>query len=531
MPEENQSAVAPMPAASHPDAGQLPALRGEGLTKRYSGVTVVDQVDIAARPGVIRAVIGENGAGKSTLMKMLTGDIRPDAGTLFQAERPVVFHNPRQANLQGIAMVHQELQLMPLLSVIDNLMLVNPPDAFGIRRRSRAEREYVQHQLARVGLHLDPSIPVSTLSVAQAQLLEIAKALALNARVIIFDEPTSALPLHEVERLLSLIEGLRAEGHAILYISHHLPEVTRLADVITVMRDTRVVGEFRRGEFTEPELIRLMVAREVGQRAEGRLPFRAEVVLAATQVATAAVQGVTFDLHQGEILGFAGLMGSGMQAAASGLAGAVRLTQGALTLNGRTVRFRDPHEAVGHGVVMVPEDRKRDGIVPDGSVTDNFHLGRMGQFTQRGVLQRRKMKAAALQLVQRFGVHLNDLQQPVKTLSGGNQQKVIVGRCVEGSPQVLILCEPTRGVDVAAKAEIHQHILELAAAGASIIVVSSELEEVLALSHRVAVFSDGEMVGILDGPEATPVAVMSLATPKRKSSSGENGNVLNGNPI
>ncbi|MFM7173149.1 MAG: ATP-binding cassette domain-containing protein, partial [Caldilinea sp.] len=282
----------------------------------------MDQVDISARPGVIRAVIGENGAGKSTLMKMLTGDIRPDAGTLFQAERPVVFHNPRQANLQGIAMVHQELQLMPLLSVIDNLMLVNPPDAFGIRRRSRAEREYVQHQLARVGLHLDPSIPVSTLSVAQAQLLEIAKALALNARVIIFDEPTSALPLHEVERLLSLIEGLRAEGHAILYISHHLPEVTRLADVITVMRDTRVVGEFRRGEFTEPELIRLMVAREVGQRAEGRLPFRAEVVLAATQVATAAVQGVTFDLHQGEILGFAGLMGSGMQAAASGLAGA-----------------------------------------------------------------------------------------------------------------------------------------------------------------------------------------------------------------
>ena len=291
-----------------------------------------------------------------------------------------------------------------------------------------------------------------------------------------------------------------------------------------------MVGEYRRGEATEADLIQLMVARQVGLRSNARSPFQDEVVLVADQVATHAVRGVTFTLHRGEILGFAGLMGSGMQAAAAGLAGDTRLTQGSLTLGGKTVRFKNPYAAVQLGVVIVPEDRKRDGIVPDGSVADNFHLGRMGRFARWGVLDRRRMRATASDLVQQFEIHLNSLQQPIKTLSGGNQQKVIVGRCVETSPQVLILCEPTRGVDVAAKDEIHQHILKLAAAGTSIIVVSSELEEVLALSHRVAVFSEGEMVGILDGPEATPVAVMSLATPKRNTTNGDNGNAHNGNP-
>ncbi len=510
------------------DPGLVPALRGQGLTKRYSGVTVVDQVDIDARAGMIRAVIGENGAGKSTLMKMLTGDVIPDGGTIYQAGQPVAFRNPRQANLHGIAMVHQELQLMPLLSVADNLMLVNPPETLKIRRRTRAEQGYVRQQLGRVGLRVDPATPVSTLSVAQAQLLEIAKALALNAKVIIFDEPTSALPLHEVERLLALIEGLRAEGHAILYISHHLPEVLRLADVITVMRDTCVVGEFRRGEATEADLIQLMVARQVGTRSTGRTPYRDEVVFAADQVATKSVQGVSFTLHRGEILGFAGLMGSGMQAAASALVGDSSLSGGFLTLAGKPVRFKNPYAAVRHGVVIVPEDRKRDGIVPDGSVADNCHLGRMGRFGRWGVLDRRRMQTAALEIVRRFDIRLKSLQQPIKTLSGGNQQKVIVGRCVQTSPEVLILCEPTRGVDVAAKDDIHQHILRLAASGTSIIVVSSELDEVLALSHRVVVFSEGRMAGILDGMEATPVAVMSLATPKRNQTNGENGYVHHG---
>lgn len=525
MPEPALSNVSPnMPPVGALSTADPPALHALGLTKRYSGVTVVDQVAIEARAGAIRAVIGENGAGKSTLMKMLTGDVRPDGGAVYRAGRPVVFQNPRQANLHGVAMVHQELQLMPLLSVADNLMLVNPPDAPKARRRSAAERAYVRQQLARVGLRIDPATPVARLSVAQAQLLEVAKALALNANVIIFDEPTSALPLHEVERLLTLIESLRAAGHAILYISHHLSEIMRLADFITVMRDAQVVGEFRRGEATQAELIRLMVARDVGLRRAVRTPVQEQVVFAADQMATEAVRGVTFELRRGEILGFAGLLGSGMQAAATGLAGEARLTQGSLSLNGQPVRFKSPHAAVQRGVVMVPEDRKRDGIIPDASVADNCHVGRMGQFTRWGVLNRQRMRMAAQGLVRRFDIHLNSLQQPVKTLSGGNQQKVIVGRCVQTSPEVLILCEPTRGVDVAAKDEIHQHILQLAAAGTSIIVVSSELEEVLALSHRVAVFSEGEMVGILDGPEATPVTVMSLATPKRNGSNGGNGN-------
>jgi ABC-type sugar transport system ATPase subunit len=504
-----------------------PTLQSIGLTKQYSGVTVVNNVNIQVNQGMIRAVVGENGAGKSTLMKMLTGDVKPDAGTIHIDGKTVQFDNPREANLQGVAMVHQELQLIPTLSVLDNLMLVNPIDAAGIRRHSQREIDYTLQQLKKVGLNINPKTLVSLLSVAQAQLLEIAKALALNAKILIFDEPTSALPLHEVESLLLLVESLRKKGHAILYISHHLAEVLRLADAITVMRDGKVVGEFQRGEATEDDLIRLMVMRPVAYYTNAKPPIGQEIVFSADKLATEAVRGVSFELRRGEILGFAGLMGSGMQQAALALCGEAKIKSGSLELNGQKVKFRSPYDAVCAGVVIVPEDRKLDGIIPDASIDDNFHVGRLSQFISRGALNRRKMQQVSLELVQRFGVQLRALQQPIKTLSGGNQQKVVVGRCVQESPQVLILCEPTRGIDVAAKDDIHRHILKLASAGTSIILVTSELEEVLALSHRIAVFSEGEMVGILDEDQATPVNVMTLATPKRINSDGGGDNYAN----
>lgn len=508
-----------------------PLLQAMGLTKRYSGVTVVKGVDIAVQAGSIRAVIGENGAGKSTLMKMLTGDVRPDGGQILLDGQAVQFNTPREANLQGIAMVHQELQLIPTLSVLDNLMLVNPPEAAHIRRRGRQEVEFTERQLAKVGLNINPKMAVSSLSVAQSQLLEIAKALTLNARVLIFDEPTSALPLHEVEQLLQLVESLRAKGHAILYISHHLSEVLRLADDITVLRDGNLVGEFRRGEAFEADLIELMVMRPVSQYTNARPPIKPEVVLRADQLETKDVRDITFELRRGEILGFSGLMGSGMQRAALALYGNVPLKSGSLWMNGRKTRFKSPVDAVRAGLVLVPEDRKLDGIIPDGSVNDNFHLGRMDQFLSLGLLNRRRMRQASKGLVSRFGVSLHSLQQPIKTLSGGNQQKVVVGRCVQNNPQVLILCEPTRGIDVAAKDDIHRHILKLAASGASIILVSSEMDEVLALSHRVAVFSEGVMVGILTEGEANRVNVMSLATPKRNGrNNGGNNHAKTGSP-
>lgn len=515
----------PEPSASHRYVP--PLLQATGLSKQYSGVAVVKNVDIDVNEGTIRAVIGENGAGKSTLMKMLTGDVKPNAGQIRLGGQEMQFKTPREANLQGVAMVHQELQLIPMLSVLDNLMLVNPPEAASIRRHSRQEVEFTQQQLAKVGLHIHPKALVSSLSVAQAQLLEIAKALTLNAKLLIFDEPTSALPLHEVERLLLLVESLREKGHAILYISHHLSEVLRLADDITVLRDGSTVGEFKRGEATKPDLIELMVMRPVSQYTNAKPLIKADVVLKADQLETKDVRNVSFELRRGEILGFSGLMGSGMQRAALALCGDVPLKAGSMWMNGQKIDFKSPVDAVRAGIVIVPEDRKLDGILPDGSVNDNLHLGRMKQFMSLGLLNRRRMRQASEELVGRFGVHLQSLQQPIKTLSGGNQQKVVVGRCVQNSPQVLLLCEPTRGIDVAAKDDIHRHILKLAAAGASIILVSSEMDEVLALSHRVAVFSEGAMVDILDGDEASPVNVMSLATPKRNGTYNGGNNDAN----
>lgn len=502
-----------------------PILRTVGLTKQYSGITVVDSVNIEVVRGTIRGIIGENGAGKSTLVKMLAGDVTPSAGAIYLNEQPVVFDSPRAANLSGIAMVHQELQLVPMLSIIDNLMLVNPPDARRIRRRTRNEIDYVASQLARVGLKVSPKLPVTALTVAQAQLLEIAKALALNAKVLIFDEPTSALPPKEADHLLQLIEGLRTEGHAIIYISHHLAEVRQLADYITVMRDARAVGDVGRDEATEADLIRLMVDRPVSAYATNEIPIGQEVVFEADRVATDAVRDVSFTLRKGEILGFAGLMGSGMQEAASVLCGDVQVKSGSLFVRGERVVFKNPYDATRVGVVIIPEDRKLDGIVPDASLDDNFHIGRMQRFVSHGLLQRRVMLSASRKLAMQYGVHYHSLTQPIKSLSGGNQQKIIVGRCVQTHPDVLILCEPTRGIDVGAKGEIHEHILKLAAAGTAIILVSSELEEILALSHRVSVFCEGAMVGILDRQQANPISVMSLATPKSKVSNERNNHV------
>lgn len=485
------------------------------LVKTYGRVTVVRGVGLTLAPGEIRAVIGENGAGKSTLMKMIAGIVPPSAGAITLNGAPLTMASPRDATDAGIAIVHQELQLVPALNLADNVMLVRPP-GLTARRGSRAEYQFVQTLFDRVGLKRRPTDKAASLSAAEAQLLEVAKALALNAQFIIFDEPTSALPPAEVDRLLSLIEGLREDGIGILYISHHLTEIMRIADTITVLRDGREVGNLKKSETSLDEMIQRMVDRPVSLYASALKPHSDDVAIRVRDLATASVRDLSFDVHRGEIFGFAGLIGSGMHDAAMALVGAERAITGTVEIEGRTVRLSSPHEAARAGIVLVPEERKEQAIVPDLSVHQNLHVGRHDRFSRFGLVDLRALAAKTRSLIQEFNVRLASPHQAISTLSGGNQQKTIVARCVQSDPKLLIVGEPTRGVDIGAKDEIHQRIIDLAAAGTTIIVVSSELDEVLALSHRVAVFSERRMVGVLDKAEATPTCVMELATPKSR---------------
>lgn len=496
------------------------AIEGRGLSKAYNGVTVVRGIDIAVQPGRIRAVIGENGAGKSTLMKMLTGIVSPTEGQIYLHGKEVRFNRPRDAMDAGIGIVHQELQIVPMLSVADNIMLVGGPVAPKTYRGAPAEKAFVQGLLDRVGLNVRPGTLAARLSAAEGQLLEIAKTLALDSKVIVFDEPTSALPPNDVERLLSLVEKLRAEGHAILYISHHLSEIKRIADDITVLRDGGLVGHYLCADLETEDMIQLMVDRPVSLYG-AMLPTPTDTpVLAVQDLQTDNVAGLSFTLNKGEIIGFAGLIGSGMHDAAQALVGGDRLRGGAITVNGKPARIVNPASAAEYGIVIVPEERKVQGILPSHSVQENFHIGRHRSFSRGGLLSSRAMKDKARALVSDFKVRLASLSQPISTLSGGNQQKVVVARCVQSNPDVLILAEPTRGVDVGAKDDIHQLVLDLAAAGTAVVVVSSELDEVLALSHKVAVFSEGRMQGILSHADASPTEVMKLATPKTSKDTG-----------
>jgi ribose transport system ATP-binding protein len=484
-------------------------------------VTVVRDIDIAVEPGRIRAVIGENGAGKSTLMKMLTGIVQPSRGEILVDGNPVQLPTPRSAMDAGIGIVHQELQIVPMLSVADNLMLVGADSAPSTYRGSPAEGAYVRKQLERVGLDVSPRTLAARLSAAEAQLLEIAKALALDSKVLIFDEPTSALPPNDVERLLCLVEELRAEGHAILYISHHLNEIKRIADDVTVLRDGKLVGHYLCADLGTEDMIHLMVDRPVSLYGN-MLPKPTETpVLEVRNLSSAHVTKVDFTLNKGEIIGFAGLIGSGMHDAAQALVGGQKQLSGSIRVNGKAVRINSPAQAAAAGIVIVPEERKVQAILPDMSVQENFHIGRHGLFRKGALLSPASMKKRAEDLVRQFKVRLAGLAQPISTLSGGNQQKVVVARCVQSNPDVLILSEPTRGVDVGAKDDIHQLVLDLAESGKSVIVISSEMDEVLALSHRVAVFSGGEMVGILHHADADPKTVMKLATPKTKDASDD----------
>jgi ABC-type sugar transport system ATPase subunit len=477
-------------------------LHADGVSKAFGPNRVLDNVTFGVRAGCVHAVVGENGAGKSTLMNILSGGLRPDAGILRLGGRPATLHGPRDAMRRGIAIVHQELSLFPDRSVAENIFSGREPvGPLGFVRSARL-REDAGSVLARLGADLDPQARVGDLSVAAQQLVEIAKALSQSPQVLIFDEPTSALAEREAERLFAIVDELKTRGVGIVWISHDVPEVLRIADEVSVLRDGQLVGRLTRDEANSERIVSMMVGRRLDLADLPVRPEAARPLLAVEALSRAgAFEDVSFTLAAGEILGFAGLVGSGRTEVARAMFGADRADRGQITIDGRRMRGRAPRDAIAAGIAYVPEDRKAHGLFLELSAERNVGVAALSRFaTRAGLIRADQLRQETARLLHYLDVRPPDPERRTGTLSGGNQQKILLARWLAARPRVLIADEPTRGVDVGAKGRIHRHLQELAKAGLGVILISSDLPEVLALSHRIAVFRKGRIAAVLDAP-------------------------------
>ena len=492
-----------------------PLLEVQGISKSFPGVKALQDVEFRLDAGEVLVLVGENGAGKSTLMKILSGIYQRDEGSVRIDGAEVAIPVPAAAQELGISIIHQEMNLMPDLTVAQNIFIGREPrrgpmlDEAALNRRAAA-------LLRDLGIDLDVRRKVADLTVAAQQMVEIAKALSFDARVLIMDEPTSALTDTEVETLFTLIDSLRAKGTGIIYISHRMVEIKRLADRVTVLRDGRYIGTLEREEIDIPTIIEMMVGRSIdtSSKPEPLDITGREVVLRVTGLTTRAMlEDVGFELHRGEILGFAGLMGAGRTETARAIIGADRATSGVIEVNGEPVRIRQPADAVRHGIGYLSEDRKNLGLMLEQSVTANTIAASLGRFSGLfGIMNDRRARNVAAHRVDELRTRTPSVDQPVKLLSGGNQQKVVIAKWLVRDCDILIFDEPTRGIDVGAKEEIYRLLQDLAASGKSIIVISSELPEVLRLSHRIVVMANGRVKGELTSEEATQNKIMELAT-------------------
>ncbi len=488
-------------------------LTATGITKSFAGVRALKGVSFDVHAGEVHALVGENGAGKSTLIKIITGAETPDSGTLAVDGHPVDRMDPAASRALGIAAIYQQPALFPHLSVAENiaLSLERGPGIRWIDWRGR--RAHAAQLLDRIGADIAPSRLVETLSLPEQQLVEIAKAIGAEARVLIMDEPSASLTGREVDRLLDVVRRLRAGGSGIVYISHRLEEVCALADRVTVLRDGETVDTLARDQVAAPDLIRLMVGRELSAVFPKRGVTPGDVALEVRDLwsAAAGVHGVSFTLRRGEILGLAGLVGSGRTELAETLFGLTPLDRGSIVLGGVPVRVTSPAAAIAFGMAYVPEDRRQHGVVLEMPVATNATLASLGRISRRGLLNHEAERALAQHYVDRLHIKTSSVWAETGTLSGGNQQKVALARWLATTPTVLILDEPTQGVDVGAKAEIHGLMQDLAEQGLAILMISSELPEILGMSDRIAVMRHGAIAGVLSRTEATPQAVMSLA--------------------
>ncbi|MFF3538282.1 sugar ABC transporter ATP-binding protein [Streptomyces sp. NPDC002466] len=485
-------------------------LRIEGVRKAFPGVVALDGVDFDLRGGEVHVLLGENGAGKSTLIKMLSGAHRPDGGRIFVRGREVRINGAQDAERLGIATIYQEFNLVPDLTVAENIFLGRQPRRFGLidRRRMEADAEVL---LRRVGLHVSPRARIRELGIARLQMVEIAKALSLDARVLIMDEPTAVLTSEEVDKLFRIVRQLRADGVGVVFITHHLEEIAALGDRVTVLRDGRSIGQVP-ASTPEAELVQLMVGRSIDQQYPRERPGTGDPLLSVRGLTRDGVfHDVDFDVRAGEVVGLAGLVGAGRTEVARAVFGADPYDRGTVEVLGERLAGHDVTAAMDAGIGLVPEDRKGQGLVLDASVQENLGLVTLRSASRSGLVDLKGQRAAAARIAEQLGVRMAGLGQHVRTLSGGNQQKVVIGKWLLADTRVLILDEPTRGIDVGAKVEIYQLINELTASGHAVLMISSDLPEVLGMSDRVLVMSQGRIAGELPAHVATQDAVMALA--------------------
>ncbi len=498
-------------------AGPTPLLRVEGLVKDFPGVRALDGVSFDLFPGEVHVLLGENGAGKSTLIKCLAGVYQPDAGQVFVDERPVHLRTAADAERLGIATIHQEFNLVPQLSVAENVMLGRQARRLGIIDRRRTT-ELAAAALDRVGLRIDPRTPVSELGVARQQMVEIAKALSLDARVLILDEPTSALTDDEVDHLFALMAELRDTGVGMVFISHHLEEIRRIGKRVTVLRDGRSVGTVPATTPTE-ELVRLMVGRSIESQYPRERGAVGEPLLVVDHLTAAGrFEDVSVQVRAGEVVGIAGLVGAGRTEVLRAVFGADGYDAGTVTVRGRSLPRHDVRAAIEAGLGLVPEDRKAQGLVLGASVGENVGLVSLQRATRWGLVDRPRLDRLARSTVADLGVRTPSIRTLVRALSGGNQQKVVIGKWLGADPAVLLMDEPTRGVDVGARVEIYQLVNALTASGRGVLLVSSDLPEVVGICDRVLVMAQGRVVGELSHDQASQDAVMALAVTEVESS-------------
>jgi len=497
---------------------QQPLLEMRGISKRFPGVVALDQVDFHINASETVALIGENGAGKSTLMKILGGIFTPDSGEIRIDGAPVKISSVHDAINLGIGFIHQELNVLDNLDIAANVFLGREPVRAGWMRplklidRRRMNAETKAH-LKRLGLDLSPDTLLSQLAIAQQQLVEIAKALSLNARLLIMDEPTSSLTLAETARLLQIVRELRTQGVSIIYISHRLSEVGEIADRVVVLRDGRNAGTLSRNEITHDRMVQMMVGRQLQHNyvPPRRAPTANYFEVRDLETRRYPGRKISFTLSSGEILGFAGLVGAGRSEMAQAIFGVDEKRSGKLFLEGKELRIESARDAIQHGIYLVPEDRRQAGLIVESTICENISLPALRRYAANGLVAPERERSAAGEVCSRLNVKAASLETLVKNLSGGNQQKVVLAKWLQLEPKVMIFDEPTRGIDVGAKAEIYELMRGLANSGVGVIVISSDMEEILGLSDRLAVMHEGRITGVLERDECAEENVMRLA--------------------
>ena len=483
------------------------------ISKRFGNVEVLHRVSFTLKPGEVHALLGENGAGKSTLIKVITGIHQPDGGEIYLNDQRVRFDNPLQSRQAGIAAIYQELSLCPDLNVAENIFLGRQPTTVGGRIDWSKLYNEADRLLAALGVHLDLRMRARNLSIAQMQSVEIARAFSLNARILIMDEPTSSLTLNEVAELFGLVRRLRDEGAAIIFISHRLEELFEVADRVTILRDGSRVDTRLVKDVNRDELVRLMVGRTISNFFPKQETQPGEIALKVENLTQAGIfEDISFEVHKGEILGMAGLVGAGRTDVARTIFGVTPPTRGRIQVEGRWVEIRSPQQAINLGLAYVPEDRQLHGLIPAMSITSNISLPILKEYARRGWLLDKAERAAAFTAAQQMEVRANTIWQIARTLSGGNQQKVVLAKWLSTKPHILILDEPTRGIDVGTKAAVHALMSKLASEGIAILMISSELPEVLGMSDRIIVMHEGQMTGHFTRAEATQEKIISAAT-------------------